>query len=253
MVAVRPHEQPGIGNLVLFQPLLRSQPAYLRPGGYDDDLVLPSQLAHLAQNIRHRKIVALRLEEPLPTLLPWTLDKMKPMAYVGQRSIKVDDDDGLGHEESLLWAGRPYSFESEKAKMKSMLLGLLLACLAITPATVLAQDKLDCANATTQLEMNQCAAKDFDAADKELNQTYQAILAKYKDDATFIANLRKAQRAWMAFRDAELDAKFPLAAGQSARIQYGSMYPMCYLGAKAELTRQRTAQLKDLLKNGPGC
>jgi len=117
----------------------------------------------------------------------------------------------------------------------------------------MSQDDVDCSKATNQHEMNACASKDFDTADKDLNQTYQAILAKYKDNDTFLANLRKAQKAWIAFRDAELDARFPLAAGQSPNVEYGSMYSMCYFGAKAELTRQRTAQLKDMLKNGPGC
>ena len=132
---------------------------------------------------------------------------------------------------------------------------VLASCLLAMSSYALAQqdDDLDCSKATNQHDINECASKDFDTADKELNQTYKAILAKYKDDALFLTQLRKAQEAWIKFRDAELDAKFPLAPGKNPRVEYGSMYSMCYFSEKAQLTRQRSEQLKDLLKTGPGC
>ena len=61
-------------------------------------------------------------------------------------------------------------------------------------------------------------------------------------------------QAW--FRDAEVAAKFPLAPGQSAQAQYGSVFPMCQDQFKATLTAQRTAQLKawlDGVAEGDAC
>ncbi|PAX65840.1 lysozyme inhibitor LprI family protein, partial [Salmonella enterica] len=34
----------------------------------------------------------------------------------------------------------------------------------------------ECASASTQLEMNRCAAAQYQAADKKLNETYQSAL-----------------------------------------------------------------------------
>jgi len=100
-----------------------------------------------------------------------------------------------------------------------------------------------------QIEMNACAGDAFHAADRELNQVYQAVLRKQSQDLEFVAKLRESQRAWIAFRDAELNAAFA-CADQDPRRCWGSMYPMCYLGYKTALTRQRTAQLKQYLEEG---
>jgi uncharacterized protein YecT (DUF1311 family) len=36
----------------------------------------------------------------------------------------------------------------------------------------------ECANASTQLELNTCTAQQYQAADKKLNQTYQAAIKR---------------------------------------------------------------------------
>ena len=56
--------------------------------------------------------------------------------------------------------------------------------------------------------------------------------------------LKAAQRLWVQLRDADLAAQFPLAEGQSAQLEYGSIYLLEYATAQAELTRQRTAYLR---------
>jgi uncharacterized protein YecT (DUF1311 family) len=102
--------------------------------------------------------------------------------------------------------------------------------------------KADCLErAQTQFDMNACAGDELAAADAELNRVYQAILEKYKDDSLFIEKLRAAQRAWLAYRDAELEAKFPPSDG------YGSVFPMCAARFKAQLTRERVAKLREWL------
>ena len=102
-----------------------------------------------------------------------------------------------------------------------------------------------------QLELNACASGDFAKSDKELNQTYQSLVKKEADDPLFICKLRLAQKAWLAFRDADLDARFACSE-YDARICCGSMYPMSFLSRKAELTRERTKHLKQILEDGRG-
>ena len=71
------------------------------------------------------------------------------------------------------------------------------------------------------------------------------MLGHLQGDAIAVARLKTAQRLWIQLRDADMQSLFPLAEGQDPRVQYGSMYPMSFAYAKAELTRQRTRHLRD--------
>jgi len=93
----------------------------------------------------------------------------------------------------------------------------------------------------SQLAENEKASQAYMKADKELNQVYQQILKEYKSDKSFIASLKKAQQAWIAFRDAEVAAIYPAKNGREA---YGSAFPMCWNMTLEELTKERTAKLK---------
>ncbi len=125
------------------------------------------------------------------------------------------------------------------------LLPIIILCLLVTASRVRAQKTTkspDCLDtAQSQGELNECAFGKASQADHELNQTYQAILQKYSDRAVFIDRLRKAQRAWLTFRDAQLEMMFP--SGEGA----GSVEPMCYGLYKAELTQQRSKELRQWL------
>ena len=56
-----------------------------------------------------------------------------------------------------------------------------------------------CANPQTQSAMNQCAMEEFKKADAEMNKVYQQLLLKTDRQE----KLKAAQRAWVAFRDAD--------------------------------------------------
>jgi len=59
------------------------------------------------------------------------------------------------------------------------------------------------------------------------------------------AKIKSAQRAWLLYRDAYLEAMFPAA---DKPTEYGSMYAMQLALLRAKLTRWQTAALKDLLR-----
>jgi uncharacterized protein YecT (DUF1311 family) len=80
-----------------------------------------------------------------------------------------------------------------------------------------------------------------------MNRVYTAILSKYANDRTFIKKFKAAQRAWLVFRDAEVAANYPDADSGGA---IASVTAMCADTTIAELTRQRTRELKSWLK-GP--
>jgi len=95
--------------------------------------------------------------------------------------------------------------------------------------------------ANNQFELNQCAARELKEADDELNRVYREILKRNAKDPVFLDRLKAAQRAWISFRDAELEAIFP---DPEKQVAYGSAYPMCYAHWMKKLTSQRTQQLR---------
>ncbi|HVZ40321.1 MAG TPA: lysozyme inhibitor LprI family protein [Candidatus Kapabacteria bacterium] len=96
--------------------------------------------------------------------------------------------------------------------------------------------------AQTQAKMNENALAAYRKADKELNDVYQQVTRRYKDDPLFLENLKSAEKAWIAFRDAQLAMKYPLKANEPN--PYGSVYPMCANNYLATLTKERTKTLR---------
>lgn len=128
---------------------------------------------------------------------------------------------------------------------------LAIALLLLSAPIAAAQDgepEVDCQNAQAQIEMNICAGRDYEAADEELNAAYKVTMAaarKMDEQAREMGEhyvgavdaLKRAQRAWIGYRDGQCEL-----AGFEARG--GSMEPMLVSGCLADLTRKRTAELK---------
>ena len=131
--------------------------------------------------------------------------------------------------------------------MRFLVVGLAVVAFggAFAPA-VQAQD-VNCKEPQTQLDMTICAKKDWEAADAELNAAYKSAMAAMKQTDSYLSDdlkgatetLKAAQRAWIPFRDKACESYGFLARG-------GSMEPMLVLQCRADLTRQRTSELKDL-------
>jgi len=100
---------------------------------------------------------------------------------------------------------------------------------------------VDCDNATDQATMNQCAAQQNAAADKELNALYQQITTRLKAEPERKKLLVGAQRAWVTFRDAE--CKF-----SASGVEGGSVYPLIYSSCTTDLTKARVQTFRNYLK-----
>ena len=122
---------------------------------------------------------------------------------------------------------------------------LVLACLSFPAAA----QEIDCANAVTQQDMNQCAYNDWEAADADLNAAYKramALLQHWDADLPQAEQggakaLKEAQRAWITFRDKACEAEGYAMTG-------GSAEPLVVYGCLATLTRQRTQDLLYLVE-----
>jgi uncharacterized protein YecT (DUF1311 family) len=109
-----------------------------------------------------------------------------------------------------------------------------------------------CADAKTQLAINECFAKIYVEADAQLNVAYNKVIntmkglltdAQRRNDAPQVAHhqaamdrLLAAQRAWLNYRDLHCD---------SVKFQYdgGSISPSVWSQCMAEATQQRIAAL----------
>ncbi|WP_322045301.1 lysozyme inhibitor LprI family protein [Paraburkholderia sp. J67] len=93
-------------------------------------------------------------------------------------------------------------------------------------------------NAPTQLAMDDCVGRTMKASDQRLNDTYRALLAKVSKDGA--DHLRKAQRAWLAWRDAQCSFNTMGTSGGSIN---SSMYGLCIDELTQEQTKRLDAQL----------
>ncbi|MGE6786558.1 lysozyme inhibitor LprI family protein [Ensifer adhaerens] len=98
----------------------------------------------------------------------------------------------------------------------------------------------ECADASDLATMNACAAKALKASDAELNALYKQIQGRLEDDEDTTKLLVAAQRAWIAYRNAECDFASSGVAG-------GSIEPMITLQCRDDRTKKRVADFKTYL------
>ena len=92
----------------------------------------------------------------------------------------------------------------------------------------------------TQVEINKKAYAEFNKADKALNKVYEQIFIRYKADTIFLETLKKSQRIWIKFRDAELEMKYP----NYSDMHYGTVHPICRSLYLTGPTKKRSKNLK---------
>ncbi|MES2916064.1 MAG: lysozyme inhibitor LprI family protein [Pseudomonadota bacterium] len=122
---------------------------------------------------------------------------------------------------------------------------LAFVCLAFPAAA----QEVDCANPVTQMEMNQCAYDDWEAADADLNTAYQAamrLLRSWDDgmpegEKGGAEALKQAQRAWITFRDKACEA-------EGYAMKGGSAEPLLVYGCMRLLTEERTGHLTSMVE-----
>lgn len=111
---------------------------------------------------------------------------------------------------------------------------VLLAMLTIAPPQTRAED---CSSQSmTQSDLTTCAQKHFEEADKALNDVYSNLVAKLSVDEK--EKLKKAQRTWIAYRDAQCQFN-------TMGTNDGSVHPMVYAECLTTLTKQQAAILEE--------
>lgn len=96
----------------------------------------------------------------------------------------------------------------------------------------------------TQFDMDMDSYHDFQKADKQLNTVYQQLIKRYSDSDDVITRRKivAAERAWVAYRDAEANME------ASAEGEGGSIYPMLVNEFATSITEERIKTLKQVAK-----
>lgn len=136
---------------------------------------------------------------------------------------------------------------------------LILAGLALQASSEPPADTdWNCDNPTRQQEMNWCAAREYQDADRALNLAWSkarertrkqdADFSRYRPDGDgrpgHFASLLEAQRAWLAYRDAHCRLDGFAARG-------GTLEPLLVSTCKTALTSARTAELEAIAETPP--
>lgn len=100
-------------------------------------------------------------------------------------------------------------------------------------------------NALSQYDMNVCSGSKATKADAELNQVYQKLLMRAKKDAIATASIKNAERAWVKYRDAQIEMYYPSSRPTAF---YGSFQPVCNNSLYQRLTEERIKELKEFLE-----
>ena len=94
---------------------------------------------------------------------------------------------------------------------------------------------------TNQLSMNTCAFEEFKVFDKELNELYKIQMEHLRDDGKSKPSLKKAQRAWIKFRN--LDCRYMSGDPNDS----GSMWSLTKNKCLTSRTKTRIQELKSFI------
>lgn len=132
---------------------------------------------------------------------------------------------------------------------------MLLLATFVLGQRAIADERPDCIDPQTQMEMTYCAGDDYETADADLNALWPDIVAAAKQNDEYVADmarergvpttleaLRNAQRAWIAFRDAQCEY-------EAYEVFGGTMQPMVGSLCLARLTRERIEVLSRALES----
>ncbi len=119
------------------------------------------------------------------------------------------------------------------------------------PLLLLVQPQTDCKDPLTQLDLNICSGREFDAADEELNGQWGRVAEHKKSsdewakkngkEGGYFQKLLEAQRAGLSYRAKHCEAVSDAYRGGSIRLL---IHNLC----KTELTKQRTDQLQKMIE-----
>ena len=127
--------------------------------------------------------------------------------------------------------------------LRIFLFGIVSSSPLLSQSSDLLREYFDQAGA--QAEINRCSAEEAHRVEAEMDAVYQELLAAVRDQPDATKKIKVEQKAWLAYRDAYLDAMFP---AEDKQAEYGTLFVSDFDLAMADLMRQRVTALKALLE-----
>ena len=111
-----------------------------------------------------------------------------------------------------------------------------LCFLILFPLYSFAENKTDCKNAITTVDINICSKQEADVASSTLDEYLDKAKERYATEGNIITSLEKSQSAWLTYREAHCNAVYEQWSGGTIR---GLMFNSCML----RLTKLRTHEI----------
>jgi len=121
------------------------------------------------------------------------------------------------------------------------------ALVMLLGSCAMAQAETNCDEAQTTADMERCAKTAFDETEARLNDTYRQVMSFLKqpdmpgsDYAAARQKILSAQRSWVAFREADCEARYILVGS-------GSLRNIVLLNCRQQRAEQRIDELQQVL------
>src|SRR5262249_5305805 len=110
-------------------------------------------------------------------------------------------------------------YHRHMTRLKALVFTFLMGAVLAVAQTSELDRCMDTAN--TQAAMNRCAGEEAVRVDAQLNLTYRQVLQAAQGDVLALAKIRNAERAWIIYRKAYMEAMYP---AKDKQFNYGSIY-----------------------------
>jgi len=130
-------------------------------------------------------------------------------------------------------------YSSEAKKFNSNLFPFILLPLFFPASTTTAFAEVNCANAISQIDLNECAYNEYKTSDNELNRVYKIYMNKTNE--TRKKSLVTLQKQWLKYRDLSCEH-------EASYFQGGNAQPMVYSSCLRNLTENQIKLIKNWSK-----
>ena len=119
--------------------------------------------------------------------------------------------------------------------MKRLLFALMVGFTITSQARA---ETVNCDEAISTIEINECAAMELETAEKQLAEYLQASLDIYQQDEELVTAINQSQHDWLTYRDAHCSSIY-------TQWRDGTIRGAMALSCKTQLTQRRTQELWD--------
>ena len=113
---------------------------------------------------------------------------------------------------------------------------VIVALASLSSMAFAQEEAIDCNNAVSTLEINQCAAIELEAAQKQLNKYLETSLEHNSYDPELIKAIQVAQKDWQAYMMSHCDSVY-------TKWREGTIRGVMAISCKTQLTQQRTHEI----------